>query len=109
MSARRNRARNQKIIAMNGRGTSPREIAVQLRLTRGVVSGVLHRARITPRSRPGCPRSADPAPSTYRCGDGHCWHESLARRLEWQGGPSANAAADLAAWRGLGARREVAA
>lgn len=38
-----------------------------------------------------------------------CWHESLARRLDQQGGPSANAAADLAAWNRLGQRHEAAA
>ena len=41
-------------------------------------------------------------------GHGHCWHRSTARRLEWQGGPSANAAADLAAWNGLGKKRGAA-
>jgi len=38
-----------------------------------------------------------------------CWHESTARRLERQGGPSANAAADLASWNVLGQRRKRAA
>ena len=37
---------------------------------------------------------------------GRCWHESTERRLEWQGGPSANAAADLASWNALGQRRK---
>jgi len=71
------------------------------------------------------PRSATPLVGTYICepsvcahdprtGDGkitgvHCWHESTARRLEWQGGPSANAAADLASWNDLGQRRKRAA
>ena len=41
-------------------------------------------------------------------GSGQCWHETLRRRLEWQGGPSANAAADLAAWDGLGKKRGAA-
>lgn len=41
--------------------------------------------------------------------DHHCWHESTARRIAQQGGPSANAAADLAAWNALGQRRKVAA
>lgn len=40
---------------------------------------------------------------TGRPGHGHCWHESTRRRLEWQGGPSVGAAADLAAWNRLGA------
>jgi hypothetical protein len=62
---------------------------------------------------------ADPAPDASvvymramrlcRDGSGHCWHESTARRLEWQGGPSANAAADLDAWNSLGHRRSNAA
>lgn len=38
--------------------------------------------------------------------NGHCWHESAARRLAQQGGPSANAAADLKAWNALGQRRK---
>ena len=58
--------------------------------------------------------TAPPAPPSLhrkarlaRPGYGHCWHESTARRLEWSG-PSANAAADLAAWNGLGKKRGVA-
>ena len=39
-----------------------------------------------------------------RPGHGHCWHESVARRLEWQGGPSEGAQADLSAWNSLGSR-----
>jgi hypothetical protein len=70
-------------------------------------------------------RNAAPVVGTYICdpgfceeghGDGnprngscHCWHESARRRLEWQGGPSANAAADRAAWNGLGERQRAAA
>lgn len=74
-------------------------------------------------------RSATPWVGTYLCdpdgcsqapttrgpfdppgsGSRWCWHESTARRLEWQGGPSANAAADLAAWRRIGSREEAAA
>lgn len=36
---------------------------------------------------------------------GRCWHESTARRIEWQGGPSKGADADLAAWNRLGTKR----
>jgi hypothetical protein len=36
--------------------------------------------------------------------DAHCWHESTARRLAWQGGPSEGAEADLALWNRLGRR-----
>lgn len=71
------------------------------------------------------PRSTSPLAGTYICGhdgpcgnrgegwgvsaDAHCWHESTARRLEWQGGPSANAAADLAAWNRIGTLESAAA
>jgi len=44
----------------------------------------------------GCSHGSNPA-------DRHCWHESTSRRLEWQGGSSTAAAADLAAWNRLGA------
>ena len=40
---------------------------------------------------------------------GQCWHETVLRRLEWQGGPSEGADADLDAWNRLGSRREAAA
>lgn len=70
-------------------------------------------------------RNAAPVRGTYICGhdgscdnpgpgwgasaDAHCWTESTARRLAWQGGPSANAEADLAAWNSLGSRKRDAA
>lgn len=60
----------------------------------------------------GCPHAdLAPEPSMLemrlsRSGHGHCWHESAARRLKWQGGPSANAPADLKAWNALGQRRK---
>ena len=44
-----------------------------------------------------------------REGYGHCWHESAARRLKWQGGPSAVAADDLVAWNSLGSGKRAAA
>ena len=57
-------------------------------------------------SAPDCPdrdESLAPKPFTY------CWHTSLQARLAWQGGPSANADADLAAWNSLGSRTRAAA
>lgn len=70
-------------------------------------------------------RNSAPLVGTYICGhdgscdnpghgwgvsaDAHCWHKSTARRLEWQGGPSANAAADLAAWNRFGSSKRAAA
>ena len=58
------------------------------------------------------PDVCDHAPSTRGPldppgnGSRWCWHESTARRLAQQGGPSANAAADLAAWNALGESRK---
>lgn len=74
-------------------------------------------------------RNAAPVVGTYICNDHfaadcpdrptsggscewggtHCWHESTARRLDWQGGPSANAAADISAWNRLGSSKRAAA
>ncbi len=42
-------------------------------------------------------------------GYAHCWHESVARRLEWQYGHSRVDAADIARWNALGTRKAVAA
>lgn len=71
-------------------------------------------------------RNAAPVVGTYICNDPdrpcgadhfngshpqdrQCWHESCRRRLEWQGGPSANAAADISAWNRLGSSKRAAA
>lgn len=58
---------------------------------------------------PDRPMSAGGTWTFYGWRSATCWHESTARRLEWQGGPSANAAADLDAWNNLGQRRDRAA
>ncbi len=51
----------------------------------------------------------NPGPGWGVSADAHCWRQSTERRLAQQGGPSANAAADLAAWKALGQRREARA
>lgn len=58
---------------------------------------------------PQRPESAGGAWDFYGYRPATCWHESTARRLAQQGGPSANAAADLAAWKALGQRRKARA
>ena len=54
----------------------------------------------------GCSRVHRRYPNKHVSETYHCWHDSVVRRLEWQGGPSANAAADLAAWNALGESRK---
>ena len=105
LTYRRNRARNRKIIALRKAGHMPLDIQAMLGLTEGVVSGVLQRAGLI-RPRLSCHGLPD---GTYVCDLEHCYHESTARRLEWQYGENRVNAADISAWNSLGQRREIAA
>lgn len=133
-------ARNAEIVRRRQAGEEPCKIVRNMHLTRGVVLGVLYRAGMTddlsPMAGKRTQRDAAPVTGTYICdpcscvklngghrtvggGSGHCWHETLRARLEWQYGAGRahlislgadeTAAGDLAAWNRLGSRRGRAA
>jgi hypothetical protein len=57
---------------------------------------------------PDCP-GAVPLGGNVPHDDRHCWHQSTARRLEWQYGENRVDQDDIARWNALGSRKAVAA